>query len=189
MSTSLPGHKTPALLTRMSIRPHSLSTLLTTLFRLSSSVTSRTTYQKPSKCPSSVQALAKSPFRSFREKNPASLRISGQSRRPCTLRRQTPRICRAMLVFVSGCTFCVGREAYSANPIPPLEQPVIRTTFDSALADILMRLPDPKRNDAETLFYKGGLNLTGMKGTPRGSWVAQRRERKRGVDKRLGPCF
>ena len=55
--TGLPGHITPALLTSTSIRPDSLSTLLTTLLRLSSSVTSKTICQKRSQCQSFVRSF------------------------------------------------------------------------------------------------------------------------------------
>lgn len=61
-----PGHITPALLTSTSMRPLSLSTILTTLFRLSSSVTSRTIYQKRSELPSWDSQLRRShPFDLF----------------------------------------------------------------------------------------------------------------------------
>ena len=47
------------------------------------------------------------------------------------------------------CSFSYAKDctsgAYSANPIPPLEQPVIRTTFDPALVDIVTRRPTRKR--------------------------------------------
>ena len=35
--------------------------------------------------------------------------------------------------------FPIDQEAYSANPIPPFEQPVTRTTLDSLPADMLMQ--------------------------------------------------
>lgn len=57
-------------------------------------------------------------------------------------------------------SFYVGWEAYSANPIPPLEQPVIRTTFNSAPVDIFTRRPTEKIRSAT----KPELDVTGMKG-------------------------
>lgn len=132
----LPGHITPALLTSTSIRPDSLSTLLMTLLRLSSSVTSKTIYQGHSE-----HSFVLTPD-SSNWNHPFDLFVRK------TLHRAVFACCRvnlaprgSKLLTSSGlCQFVVfhfGQKAYSANPIPPLEQPVTNTTFDSLPAVIL----------------------------------------------------
>ena len=128
----------------------------------------------------------KSPFRSFREKNPASLRISWRSRRPCTPRRRIHRIFRVASVLVIRYALRVGWEAYSAKPIPPFEQPVIRTTFDLApVPDILMRLSDPKCYGLNAL-YKGGAKYDWSNRVLDGPARVRMWIRGREVDERLG---
>ena len=89
-----------ALLTSMSSRPDSLSTLLMTLLRPSSSVTSNTICQQRSQYPGPVliPVRMESPSQSPREKNRPSIPVCVPSRRPCIPRQPTPRIFRITLV-------------------------------------------------------------------------------------------
>ena len=107
---------------------------------------------------------AKSPFRFFREKTHPLLRVCVPLRRLCTPRKQMPRI---FMIASARRLSRPNQKAYSANPIPPFEQPVTRTTFDSVLADMSMRRVKPEKFRCEGRFTarRAELHVTGMEGS------------------------
>ena len=104
-----------------------------TLFRPSSSVTSKTIYQKRSEHPNDSR---------FERSHPLDLLVRKTLHRvssTCGRIDLAPGGSKLLASFglCQSVAFCIGQEAYSANPIPPFEHPVTTTTFDSPPADIL----------------------------------------------------